>query len=132
MAPTAAPNRPVILPESLRYLDPAEYTLPEALRDVGYATGHFGKWHIGLTEEYWPEQQGYDVAFHGAPDPGPVSPNGYFSPYSFGAGTVTPGPDGEYIVDRTTDEVLQFLEAEQEGPFFAAVWQPSEIQSRST
>ena len=24
-----------------------EITLPEVLRDVGYATGHFGKWHLG-------------------------------------------------------------------------------------
>lgn len=32
---------------------PEEITLPEILRDAGYATGHFGKWHLGtLTPEY--------------------------------------------------------------------------------
>jgi arylsulfatase A-like enzyme len=123
LAESAPANRPIILPESLRYLDPAEYTLAEALHDAGYATGHFGKWHLGLTEEYWPERQGYDVAFHGAPDPGPPSPNGYFSPYSFRAGTVTPGPEGEYIVDRVTDEAIRFMKSHRDGPFFAAVWQ---------
>lgn len=123
IAESAPANRPIILPESLRYLDPAEYTLAEALHDAGYATGHFGKWHLGLTQEYWPERQGYDVAFHGAPDPGPPTPNGYFSPYSFRAGTVTPGPEGEYIVDRVTDEAIRFIEAHRDGPFFAAVWQ---------
>ncbi len=116
-------NQPIIQPESLRYLPPTEYTLAEALRDAGYATGHFGKWHLGLTEEYWPEEQGYAVAFHGAPYPGPPTPNGYFSPYSFKAGTVTPGPDGEYIVDRVTDEAIRFIDSNKDGPFFAAVWQ---------
>jgi len=123
LAATAAPNRPIITPESLRHLDPAEYTLAEALRDAGYATGHFGKWHLGLTEPHWPERQGYQVAWHGKPDPGPPGPNGYFSPYSFKAGTITPGRDGEYIVDRLTDEAIHFIEAHRQGPFFAAIWQ---------
>jgi arylsulfatase A-like enzyme len=122
-AEKAAPNRPVILPESLRYLNPDEYTLAEALRDAGYATGHFGKWHLGLTEDFWPERNGYDVAWHGKPDPGPPSPNGYFSPYSFKAGTIKPGPKGEYIVDRLTDEAIKFIETNRNRPFFAAVWQ---------
>ncbi len=119
----AAPGRSIILPESLRYLDPDEYTLAEALRDAGYRTGHFGKWHLGLTQDYWPERQGFDVAWHGKPDPGPPSPNGYFSPYSFKAGTITPGPKGEYIVDRLTDEVIRFIQASGTRPFFASVWQ---------
>lgn len=120
---TAPPNRATIQPQSLRFLNPEEYTLAEALRDAGYRTGHFGKWHLGLTEEFWPERQGFDVAWHGKPDPGPPSPNGYFSPYSFQAGTITPGADGEYIVDRLTDEVLKFIDANREGPFYANVWQ---------
>ncbi len=119
----AAPTRPILMPESLRYLRPAEHTLAEALRDAGYRTGHFGKWHLGLTESYWPERQGFDVAWHGKPDPGPPGPNGYFSPYSFTAGTITPGPPGEYIVDRVTDEAIRFIEANRSRPFFASVWQ---------
>jgi arylsulfatase A-like enzyme len=119
----APANQPLILPESKRYLDLNETTLAEALRDAGYQTGHFGKWHLGLTEEYWPDKQGYHVAWHGKPDPGPPAPNGYFSPYSFKTGTITPGQEGEYIVDRLTDEVVQFIETNREKPFFAAVWQ---------
>jgi arylsulfatase A-like enzyme len=122
-AETAPPNRPVILPESRRYLDPQEYTLAEALRDAGYATGHFGKWHLGLTEPHWPDKHGYDVAWHGKPDPGPPGPNGYFSPYSFKAGTITPGKEEEYIVDRLTDEAINFIRSNRGRPFFASVWQ---------
>src|SRR5690606_9887277 len=33
--------------EQADYLDPSYPMLPRALKDAGYATGHFGKWHIG-------------------------------------------------------------------------------------
>ena len=118
--PSAAPSRPVLLPESRRYLAPREYTLAEALRDAGYKTAHIGKWHLGLNPEHWPEEQGSDVSFHGAPDPGPPS---YFSPYQFAAGTVTDGPEGEYITDRITDEAVAFIESNRDRPFFLNLWQ---------
>ena len=38
-----------------------EVTLAEALKEAGYRTGFFGKWHLGPTEEFWPENQGFDV-----------------------------------------------------------------------
>lgn len=46
------PNQQFVYPASKTFLDPAEYTLAEALRDAGYRTGHFGKWHLGLTEPH--------------------------------------------------------------------------------
>ena len=30
------------------HLPEGEYSLPRALRALGYATGHFGKWHVGV------------------------------------------------------------------------------------
>jgi arylsulfatase A-like enzyme len=132
LRPASAPaNRPLLTPESKNYLEPAEYTLAEALRDAGYRTGHFGKWHLGLTEPHWPERQGFDVAFHCHPDPGP--PGNYFSPYGVTptgeprgqqrVGTITDGPSGEYIVDRVTDEAIRFMEANRDRPFFLNLWQ---------
>jgi len=115
----AAPTRKVLLPESLRHLRPEEYTIAEALRDRGYRTAHLGKWHLGLNPEHWPEEQGFEVSFHGAPDPGPRS---YFSPYQFPAGTVTDGPEGEYIADRLTDEALKLVEAHRDEAFFLNLW----------
>lgn len=42
-------------------------TLPEALRQAGYTTGIFGKWHLGDEEEYQPQHRGFDETFiHGA------------------------------------------------------------------
>ncbi|MBN2451536.1 MAG: sulfatase [Lentisphaeria bacterium] len=126
----AAPNRPLLYANSRNYLDPELVTLAEVLRAAGYRTGHFGKWHLGLGPEHWPEKQGFETAWHCAPDPGPPS---YFSPYGVvpegkpggqtRVGNITDGPEGEYITDRLTDEALRFLEAHRNEPFYLNLWQ---------
>ncbi|MBK8095269.1 MAG: sulfatase [Verrucomicrobiaceae bacterium] len=129
--PASAPaTAPMLTPESKNYLEPAQITLAEALQQNGYRTAHIGKWHLGLTQPHWPEQQGFDVAFHGHPDPGP--PGNYFSPYGVLAdgkpggktkvGTITDGPTGEYIVDRQAAEAEKFITANKSGPFFLNLW----------
>jgi arylsulfatase len=41
--------------------------LPQVLAKVGYASGIFGKWHLGDEEPYQPHKRGFDEAFiHGA------------------------------------------------------------------
>lgn len=40
-------------------MDPDEYTVAEALRDAGYATGIFGKWHLGDCPPMRPQDQGF-------------------------------------------------------------------------
>lgn len=41
-------------------MDPDEYTLAEALKKAGYATGLFGKWHLGDLYPMRPQDQGFD------------------------------------------------------------------------
>lgn len=132
---TAPANQPLLMPISRNYLPPEQYTLAEALRDHGYRTGHFGKWHLGVTPPHWPEQQGFDIAWHCEPSAGP--PGAYFSPYGvlppgttraeakgkkYVVGTITDGEDGEYITDRLTDEAVAFIEENHNRPFFANIW----------
>jgi arylsulfatase len=44
-----------------------EITLAEMLTDAGYATGMFGKWHLGDTEDRFPTDQGFDE-WYGIPN----------------------------------------------------------------
>jgi arylsulfatase A-like enzyme len=136
MPASGPPNRPVILPESRTFLDPSQFTLAEALQGAGYRTGHFGKWHLGLMPDHWPDKQGFEVAFHAEPSAGP--PNAYFSPYGVRPaaapgtplreirgtphGTITDGPEGEYITDRLTDEAMKFIADNKDRPFFLNLW----------
>ena len=127
---TAPAGAPMLLPESRNYLEPAQVTLAEVLRDAGYRTAHIGKWHLGLTALHWPEQQGFDATFHCHPDPGP--PGEYFSPYGVSpdgeptarhkVGNITDGPEGEYIVDRQAAEAVKFIQASRGRPFFLNLW----------
>jgi len=64
-------------------------TLPEILKQAGYKTGIFGKWHLGDEEPYQPENRGFDEVFiHGAGGIGQaydcscadVPNNSYFDP----------------------------------------------------
>jgi len=42
-------------------------TLPQAMREGGYTTGIFGKWHLGDEDDYLPGKRGFDkVCIHGA------------------------------------------------------------------
>jgi arylsulfatase A-like enzyme len=51
----------VIRPDATYGLALDERTLPQALRDAGYATSMVGKWHLGSFEEkYWPTSRGFD------------------------------------------------------------------------
>jgi arylsulfatase A-like enzyme len=50
----------VPLPGSLDGLTQWEVTLAEMLSAAGYATGAFGKWHLGSSQERLPNAQGFD------------------------------------------------------------------------
>lgn len=111
-------DRLLALPFRLQ-LEREEITIAEVLKRNGYATMISGKWHLGAGEEFWPENQGFDVnsGGHAAGQPNrSKTSNGYFSPY--GNPRLDDGPEGEYLTDRQTDEALEFIESASGKPFF--------------
>jgi arylsulfatase A-like enzyme len=93
------------------WLDPQATTLPALLKTVGYATAHFGKWHLGGTPGAPPpEQYGFDVSKtmgSTGPSLGNEAKDPYFRAKSTGL-----------IVDET----IQFIREHKDGPFYANVW----------
>lgn len=94
-----------------------EVTLAEALKEAGYKTAHVGKWHLGETEPFWPEHQGFEVNIGGYSRGHPKS---YFSPYQ--NPRLPDGPAGEYLTDRLTDEAIHFIRGAAQRPFFLQLW----------
>ena len=60
-------NGTVPLGEGVYGLVQWEVTIAEMLSDAGYATGMFGKWHLGRTEGRFPTDQGFDE-WYGIPN----------------------------------------------------------------
>lgn len=63
-------------------LAPVKVTFAEALKAAGYATAHFGKWHLGDKGGCEPTAQGFDVSWNSRPNPNqrrdePEDPKGY-------------------------------------------------------
>lgn len=98
-----ASNRTQYLPEDI-------YTLGELMKDAGYATGYFGKWHLGGSPEHLPESQGYDesVVYCGG---------GYFG---FGERLHPPRDFSrdKVLSEALTDLSIRFIENNKEQPFF--------------
>ena len=53
----------VLFPDFAGGIQDEEITIAEALGDLGYATGMFGKWHLGDRPEYLPTRHGFDYWF---------------------------------------------------------------------
>ena len=92
-------------------------TLAERLKSAGYATGFFGKWHLGRDRKFWPTEHGFDVNVGGCGLGGPPT---YFDPYRIPA--LPPRKTGEYLTDRLADEAISFLQREKDGPLFVCLW----------
>ncbi len=97
-----------------------EVTLAEVFQQAGYATGMFGKWHLGDNSPYLPHERGFDTAFyHGGGGVGQIPDywnNDYFNDTYFRNGA--PESVDGYCTDVWFREALTFIENHQNNPFF--------------
>ena len=94
------------------------YTLAEALKDAGYSTGHFGKWHLGRTP-YTPLEHGFEVDVPHWHGPGPAG--SFVAPWQYRS--FKERYPKEHIEDRMGDEAVAFMEKHKDKPFFLNYWQ---------
>jgi arylsulfatase A-like enzyme len=95
-------------------------TLAEALGRAGYATGHFGKWHLG-SEPYSPLEQGFDVDIPHWSGGGP--PGSYIAPWNFPKESkFTARSPSEHLEDRMVQEAIAFMKQHKDRPFFLNYW----------
>ena len=117
--PTGPPDAKATVLTSVSRLDRKYETLAETLKDNGYATGHFGKWHLG-AEPYSPLQHGFDVDVPHHPGPGPAG--SYVAPWKFKDFDHDPDIPDEHIEDRMAKEAVAFMERHHDKPFFLNYW----------
>ena len=122
---------PVLLSGDTKGLHPDEITIAEVLRKAKYATGMFGKWHLGDQPEFLPTRQGFDEYF-GIPYSHDIHP---FHPrqdhFEFpslalleGEKIIEMDPDADYLTQRFTKRAVQFIEKNKEQPFFLYIAHP--------
>lgn len=109
--PGTVPQNPRLLTPPWRpYLPVETVTLGDALRERGYATGHFGKWHLAYDYQYTPgrptdpESQGFEqVVVTRKPPP-----------------TADPEADPHHV-QSLTDAAIRFISQPRSAPFLCVV-----------
>ncbi len=98
------PLRPV---DNVTSLPLENITIAQTLKGAGYATGMFGKWHLGERDAYHPGKRGFDEAI--------VTMGRHFD---FATSPKTVYPKGEYLADFLTNRAVDFITRHKDAPFF--------------
>ena len=121
----------VLFPGERRGLSQDETTIAEVMKGAGYATGAFGKWHLGDQPEHLPLEHGFDE-FFGIPysnDMWPGNLKGHRhtkEPYTplpvlrneKVVAYVADGADQSLLAKAVTDAAIEFIRRDRDQPFF--------------
>jgi arylsulfatase A-like enzyme len=108
-------------------INPNEKLLPEILKEQGYSTGMFGKWHLGLPPYFSPLRNGFDE-WLGIPY---SNDNSKYHPVLASSMPPLPLYDGDRVIEtdadqaqftrRLTERAVEFIERHKSEPFFLYV-----------
>ncbi|MFP4502962.1 MAG: sulfatase-like hydrolase/transferase [Candidatus Hydrogenedentota bacterium] len=105
----------VLRPDGPSGLPDDEITLGAALKERGYATAAFGKWHLGDRREFLPLQHGFDH-WYGLPYSMDMRPTLLYRDNEIAERL--PGDGVQDVTTRLTDDAIDFMRGHQEEPFF--------------
>ena len=108
-----------------------EYTLAEMLKENGYKTGIFGKWHLGSKKEFFPTNHGFDE-FYGILYSNdmwrwhPENPEGYPQDLLLyrNENALIEITDQSNLTKDITTESINFIEKNKGNPFFLYMAHP--------
>jgi uncharacterized sulfatase len=99
---------------NVRGIPPDEVLLPEVLSRRGYRTGLVGKWHLGGTPGYLPNDRGFD-SFYGALWSNDDQPYAIYRDRE----VVVPAPADQNVLTRDFTLAAQdFIQSNSDHPFF--------------
>lgn len=111
-------------------INAAEETIAEILKQKGYATAAFGKWHLGHHKQFLPTNNGFDEYF-GIPYSNDMWPNhptnkNYYPelPLFEGEEVVKTNPDQSQFTTEFTGRTIQFIQKNKAKPFFVYLAHP--------
>ncbi len=114
------------------YLDASAPTTAKKLKADGYATAHFGKWHMGggrdVDDAPLPQAYGFDeslVSFEGLGDRIISNPKGVERARALGNGKVIPCQRWERMQIQT-DRTIDFIRRHREKPFYVRLF-PNDV-----
>ena len=84
------------------------FTLGNAMQEAGYATGYFGKWHLGSRPEHLPHKRGYDQAHM-------YAGGGFYEPKFI---PEYKSSQKKRLSNALTDMGIDFIQKSQKKPFF--------------
>lgn len=115
-------------PDAKTGISKQEKTIADVLKQKGYTSAAYGKWHLGHLPQFLPVHHGFDE-YYGIPysnDMWPNHPTMKFPPLPLieGTKTVELNPDQSRFTTDFTNRALQFIEKNQKKPFFVYLAHP--------
>ncbi len=127
-----------LFPHSEVGINEGEVTIAEMLKEKGYSTAIFGKWHLGHYKQFLPLQNGFDE-YTGIPysnDMWPINHDGTKAPAGEGRGrfpdlpiiegneikeTITSYSGQDKLTTLYTEKAVDFINRNKNNPFFLYV-----------
>lgn len=98
-----------------------ETTIAQRLKSANYATGAFGKWHLGYKDEYNPTKRGFDEYFGELLGHADYYKHTYYDgTYALRDGMKPVKRDG-YLTDLINERAVKFIRDHKSAPFFLYV-----------